>query len=630
VDGERWEELVRRLEPQARANPSAHKRKVVLLALLGFAFILGFVALLGAIAVGVVLIAMHSALVLLKLLIPIGILLWLVARSLYVNFEPPTGVRITKREAPELFRMLDDVKRAIRGPRLHRVLVDERPNAGVVQVPRAGGVLGSRNFLVLGLPYLLGLTAAEFRAVMGHELGHLSRRHGRFGAFVYRVRQTWAQLLDAFEARRSIWTGLIRRFFAWYAPYFEAYTLPVARAHEFEADAAAAEVAGREVAASGLVSAILAGRWVEEVYWPSVYRRADHQASPPATAFAPLAERIAEAPAHRNVDAAFRMLMEDEPEVTDTHPTLKERLEHLGVQPETALAAATSPARDSAADAYLGDRKNAVVEAVDRHWTALIEQQWQQAHAEALTAKQRLAQLNGATQRTPDDELERAELTERFEGDDVALDLYRALLEGALDAPARFSIGRILLVRGDDAGLRWLDEAMDRDEEAVVPACELAIGYLKEQGRDAEAAGYFERGNQGVAVLEAAAEERAGVSLDDRLEAPDLPDELLESLRQKLRWRDEIQEAYLVRKRVEKLAATHPFYVLAFVPKGGFRALWKEAKDEESEQETVEEWLVRMVESEVPGELMVARIDKESPIGKRLTSVDDALLFARN
>jgi hypothetical protein len=423
---------------------------------------------------------------------------------------------------------------------------------------------------------------------------------------------------------------LIRRFFAWYVPYFEAYTLPVARSHEFEADDAAADVAGREVAASCLVSGILAGRWVEEAYWPSVYRRADQQASPPATAFAPLAERIAEAPAYGNVEAAFRMLMDDEPEVTDTHPTLKERLDHLGVKPETALAAATSPGRDSAADAYLGDRKSAVVEAVDRYWTALIEPQWRGAHAEALTAKQRLAQLNGVAERTPDGDLERAELTERFEGDDAALDLYRALVDGEHDAPARFSIGRILLGREDDAGLRWLDQAMDRDEEAVVPACELAIGYLKEQGRDDEAARYFERGNQGVAVLEAAAEERAGVSLDDRLEAPDLPDELLESLRQKLRWREEIEEAYLVRKRVEKLAASHPFYVLAFVPKGGFRALWKEAKDEESEQETVEEWLVRMVEAEVPGELMVARIDKDSPIGRRLTSVDDALLFVRN
>ncbi|MEA2418590.1 MAG: hypothetical protein QOE60_796, partial [Thermoleophilaceae bacterium] len=65
------------------------------------------------------------------------------------------------------------------------------------------------------------------------------------------------------------------------------------------------------------------------------------------------------------------------------------------------------------------------------------------------------------------------------------------------------------------------------------------------------------------------------------------------------------------------------------VTKGSLRALWREAKKEEDDDETVEEWLLRMVEDEVPGELMVARIDKQSPIGQRVTSVEDSLLFER-
>src|SRR5205823_13020013 len=162
---------------------------------------------------------------------------------------------------------------------LHRVLLDDRVNAGVVQIPRAAGLLGSQNYLVLGLPYLLALTPDELRAVTAHELGHLSRRHGRFGSFVYRVRATWWQLLEALEERRSVWTGVIRRFFEWYVPYFNAYTLPVARAHEFEADDAAAHAAGREAAAASLASGLLAARWIEESFWPTVYRSAAERAA---------------------------------------------------------------------------------------------------------------------------------------------------------------------------------------------------------------------------------------------------------------------------------------------------------------------------------------------------------------
>jgi Zn-dependent protease with chaperone function len=627
VDAAGWEALVRQLDAKARERPAAYRRKVVLLALLGYAFIGALVVVLVALAVGVVLVALHSTIIFLKLLIPIGALLWVIARSLYVRFEPPPGVEIARRDAPELFRMLDDVKRTIRGPRLHRVLVDENVNAGVVQSPRAGGILGSRNYLVIGLPYLFALTADEFRAVMGHELGHLSHAHGRFGAFVYRVRQTWRQLLDTFEERTSIWSSVIRGFFGWYAPYFEAYSLPVARAHEFEADDTAAEVAGREAAASSLVAGLLAGRWVAEAYLPGVFRRADDEPAPPTAAFTPLHTRIAEASTYGNVRAAFRQALEWETDVTDSHPSVAERLAQLGVAPEDAFAAATAAGRAPASETYLDGAEAALVAAVEARWATDVQAWWREAHRSAVVARRRLGELNGPAERTPELELERAQLTERFEGEDAALALYRGLADGDEAAAARFAIGRILLERGDEDGLHWLDEAMERDPTAVPSACYLAVGFLKGRDRDEEAERYVARAEQQLEVLLAAAEEREGISVDDELEAAGLPDEVLDAVRQAVGWRNEIAEAYLVRKRVELLRDSHPFFVLAIVLKAGFRERRREAKAEDDDGETIEQWLLRMVH--VPGELMVARIDTESPIGRRVTAVDGALLFDR-
>ena len=617
MDEARWQALIRKIEPAARNDPAKHRRKVFLLALLGYAFIAVFAAFFLAIAVGIVVAALHSTVLLLKLLIPIGALLLVIGRSLYVSFDPPTGVQISERNAPELSRMLDEVRRAIRGPRLHAVLVDERPNAGVVQVPRAGGLFGSRNYLVLGLPYLLALTADEFRAVVGHELGHLSRSHGRFGAFVYRIRQTWSQLLGAFEERRSIWTGVIRRFFEWYVPYFSAYTLPIMRAHEFEADDAAAEVAGREAAASGLVSGLLVGRWVEEAYWPAVYRRVDELANPPATAFGPLGERIAEAATYGNVAAAFKTLVEEETEVDSSHPSLGERLAHLGVSPDAALAAAVAPGRVAAAEVYLGNRAEQLIAAVDERWSHSIQPQWMEAREEALLARRRLEQLNGMSVRSANDELECAGLTERFEGNAAGLERYRALLGGEHDGAARFAIGRILLDQGEDEGLDWLDQAMASDPDAAVSACLVALGYLSERGREDEAMRFQERLERELAAFEAAAEERAGVDVDDELLPAGLPTERVERIAQRIGGREEIVAAYLVRKTVEQFAE-RPLFVLGWVATSSFRA---------TSRESVDEWLVRAIE--VPGDLLVARIFEESPIGRHIAAVDGALVFRR-
>jgi Zn-dependent protease with chaperone function len=627
VDEGRWQSLVRKLEPQAREDPSKYRRKILLLAGLGYAYIaLLLCFFLGLAALVVVLALKGLALLLLKLLIPIGALFWAVVRSLWVRFEPPEGVPLRRADAPELFRLLGDVNKSIRGPRLHAVLLSGDANAGVVQVPRRGGLLGSRSYLVLGLPYLQALSVDQFRAVVAHELGHLSRRHGRFGAFVYRVRATWFRLLAAFEARKSIWTGLVRRFFQWYVPYFNAYTLPLARQHEFEADEASAHAASKEAAASSLVAVSLAARWLDEDYWPRVFRGVAEEPAPPRSAFAPLARELGAAKSFGNVEAWYRDLLEVETDVADSHPSVAERLRHLGVDPQEALRAATTDAAPVAAHALLGEAEPQLVEAVDRAWSADVEPGWRAQHAEAQKARAELRRLEEQESLSPEDALKRAQLTEAFSGPDAALTRYRELVDTESDAPARYAIGRLLLEQDDEEGLRWLEAAIERDPEAVLPACEIAYRFLRERGREDEAARYRERAERQVEVLNEAAEERSGVSVDDELEPPDLPEEELERIRRKVAWHEDVVQAYLVRKRAAHLDDTHPFYVLALVPKGGFRAAWRETDDG---YEPLEERVARDL-AFMDEELMIARLDWRSPMVRRLAEIEGAKIFSRN
>jgi Zn-dependent protease with chaperone function len=625
MDEERWQALVRRLEPHARATPATYRRKVVLLAVLGYAFIAGLLLLLLGLAVLVAVLALKSSALLLKLLIPIGALFFVVVRSLYVKFNPPDGIRLKSSQAPELFRMIDEVRKLIRGPRVHEVLVDGETNAGVVQVPRAGGIFGSRNYLVLGLPYLNALSAEEMRAVVAHELGHLSRAHGRFGAFVYRVRETWFSLLQGLEMRESLWTGLVRRFFLWYVPYFNAYTLPLARAHEFEADDAAAEAAGHEPAGVSLVKGMLAARWAHESYWPGVFKRVIDEPAPPATAFAPLVEGIATARSGDEVKTWYRQLLEMETDPYDTHPSIAERLEHLGLDAQEVLRLAQANGRPTAASTYLGDAEAEIVAAVDSAWREDVTKQWHEQHSEAQRDKSELERLDVDKGLSPDDALRRAQLTEMFRGPDDARARYRELVDTENDAAGRFAVGRLLLEREEEEGLRWLDESMERDPEAVLPACQIAYAYLREHERDEEAEAYRKRAEQQADVFEQAAGERSEVSVDDRLEPSNLPGEVLASVREKVDWHEEVAAAYLVRKRTDHLDDTHPFYVLALVPRSSFRTAWKETDDD---AEPLEERVARDVT--LPGEFIVVKIGVKSPLAQHFAQIEGARVYERS
>ena len=227
--------------------------------------------------------------------IPVIALLGAVLQAFYVKAEPPDGQALSRADAPELFEMIEEVRHEVRGPQVHDVVLDRDLNAGIVQNPQAGGLLGSRNYLVIGLPCLAALSADEFRAVVAHELGHLSRKHGGFGTFVYRVYMRWTQLLASLEERKSRLAGPARLFARWYTPTFDAHALPLMRARELEADDAAAAVSGQPASATALVSLRIAARWLDESYWPTLYERVLDEPEPPRTAFAPMTQAIAEA-----------------------------------------------------------------------------------------------------------------------------------------------------------------------------------------------------------------------------------------------------------------------------------------------------------------------------------------------
>ena len=50
------------------------------------------------------------------------------------------------------------------------------------------------NYLTVGLPLLLAIDRPRILAVMAHEYGHLRGGHGRFAAWIYRTRLSWARL----------------------------------------------------------------------------------------------------------------------------------------------------------------------------------------------------------------------------------------------------------------------------------------------------------------------------------------------------------------------------------------------------------------------------------------------------
>ncbi|WP_445372173.1 M48 family metallopeptidase [Methylomonas sp. HW2-6] len=530
---EHLEALICRAEREAQQRPDLYRAKVGLMALLGYLVIFGVLFTLLALSVGIGWAALASttfAILLLKkkLIFVILGMIYVLLRALWVKFEAPDGYRLTAKQYPQLFDRLKTLSRQLRAPRIHQVILTPEANAAIVQTPRLGVFGFPKNTLILGLELLMSLSPAQAEAVIAHELGHLSAAHGRFGGWIYRVRLGWQRIVDGLEQQQNIGASLMRRFFDWYAPTFAAYSFALARSNEFAADAVAAQLTSRADAAQALVNSYVVSGLVNERFWAPFFQQADCNEQP-AAPFGPLRDFLSQAPFA--ADELQRKSAEAMAVATghyDTHPALSDRLQAL--QAGTPLP--KMPAL-SAAHAWLGERLTTVLTDFDRLWLQRHGDKWQERFNYCQQGRSQLAELTPLPAETlsRDQQWRLATLTEEFAPDIDPLPLFQRYRAAHIDANADFVIGRLLLKRGDAAGIDAIQVAMQAKPELALDGCRWLEYFYRSRGEDAAAEQWVRRAERQIDVNHAAAIERQNLTRKDVLIMPDADGDTLAVLR---------------------------------------------------------------------------------------------------
>ena len=566
-----FDQLVSKLEGLARRNPGGYKLRVLLLAMLGNAY-LGLVFILVAAIFLVLLISIKTLGALaLKLIVVVWLFLWMILKSLWVKVLPPSGMAIRAHEAPELFAMIHELSTKLGAPHFHHVLVTEDLNAGVVQIPRLGMFGWHKNYLLLGLPLMKSLTVDQFKAVLAHEFGHLAKGHGRLSNWIYLQRLRWSRLMGQLESNKSKGSFLFTPFLNWYAPYFNAYSFPLARANEYEADATSARLTSPRTAAEALTNVDVVSSYISEYYWPQIYKQADDLPKPNFGPFAGMGDRFALELDQNRTKTWLERALTNQTTSADTHPALSDRLQAIGETPHL-----NPPEPGQAADQLLGKALAAITENFDRNWLKTIEPAWQERHEQVQESRRRLVELEQQCidnhKLAPEYAYERAKLTETVGNDaDSALDQFRALLNDAPDSALfNFSVGIRLLARDDESGFELIEQAMRLDEEAAVNACEVLRDYCWRHGRQEEALLWHNRFLENTQKSQFAEIERNELLPNDPLDPHGLTEDQLVQLQTELKSVVGLRKAYLVKKRVRHFP-NRPFYVLAYTVTARFR-----------------------------------------------------------
>ena len=381
--------------------------------------------------------------------------------------------------------------------------------------------------------------------------------------WIYRLRVIWQRLDGAFSQTSHWGSVLVQPFFKRYVPYFTAASFPLARANEYEADAASSRLTCARSAAQALTSVHIVGAYLAEKYWPAIQAAAKDAPQP---AFAPFRDFPADA--IRSVPAAelqqwLQVALGKETSHADTHPCLAERLKALGVQAEFA-----PPPPGAGAEKLLAPHLSQWENGFDASWREHVLDTWKKIHERTQAGRARIVELRSQGDPAGLDEagaLELAKLEEEVgAGPVAALDLCRTLVEKHPDSlPIRYALARQLLQRGDAAGVGPMESVLEQTPEAVLPGAQLLWDFYRRQNDADRASHWQQRYLEQAAVLQAARAERAKWLLSDTIAGHQLHAEELSALIAQLKAIPDLTRAYLVRKVTRHFRDT-PMYLLGF------------------------------------------------------------------
>jgi Zn-dependent protease with chaperone function len=495
VTYEQFYQWIEQAEEEAKNNPEKYKRKVGLFAALGYIFVFTLIAIVLVCIAGLVAFILlrngsgGGAFWIAKLGTFLVVFCWMLITALWIKFPPPEGKRITRQDYPEVFLELDDLQNKLDTIPIHEVILINDLNAFVVQTPRLGILGWHKNTLALGLELMLVLDREEMRAVIAHELGHLSGNHSKFSGWIYRVRQTWSNLIDKFEEKSSWGKIIIKKFFFWYVPRFDAYSFALRRQNEFEADAASAELTNAHVTARALLKVNVFATYLKQFYWDKFFKQADLDPIPEKMAYAGFAKAL------KNLDLPEDDLnkiqlnaIEVETDYEDTHPALRDRLATLNMS-EYKLDFGKLDFSNSSAHIWFGNRFNEVLDIYDKEWWENNKVGWASQFDNVQTEKKELKSLQEMNQ----DDLSQEDLwrlgsrTSRYVGDAEALQIFLSYQRRyPEDYDGTMVVGRFLCKMDDEACLReW--KKIPPIHKTYRDAFGEASYFLEQKGRKDEA-----------------------------------------------------------------------------------------------------------------------------------------------
>lgn len=478
-----------------RYAPEPYLARVVVVALLGYAWLLAFPIVAGCLLIDLphtIMLASRSQSWVAAGVETAAFLLcvWITALLLRLKVDngQTAGVEVRQSENPALFDQLAALYAGLGAKPAHRVILTGEMAVAMDHVPVNGFPFVLRRHLHIGLPLLVALSPEHAKGALARAIGQSSLRHNRVTGWLRGLYAAWLHYQTVYRLQPKKVRWPLQICFLGYARWFTTIARHALRADELAGDQYALDTINDSDVVELISALTVYPRLLLERFWPPFRRLACKYPTPP---MAPHARLVQALPALLRRAETTRWLADAlRRGGNGTTPALAERLDNIGHR-DAKLPVPPNAIGNAAAE-LLGDTMSELRARLDEAWLRDNAGEWQQRHAKYQKEMKLLKTLDarariGAIE--PREAWTRARLVAKHRDKAAAVPLFKNLVaEYPDDARRLLEAGRLLLGCGEPAGVAALEQAMELDRRCCDQAVRIIAAYRAAQGRKADAA----------------------------------------------------------------------------------------------------------------------------------------------
>jgi Zn-dependent protease with chaperone function len=308
-------------------------------------------------------------------IVAVLVIWWALQPSMHIE-----GQSISRDNSPQLYALLDEIVANTDALTIHEIRIDDSFNAGALELGH-GWIPGKvRRILILGGPLIATLSTQSLKAVIAHEMGHFSRKHGRLGHWIYRARLGWSNAASYNDENDSLIDKGVSQLGRLFLHWFNDYAFVHSRLCEYEADAIASQVVGAHDFIAALAELNVAGKGFHSDALSGHTALNVQDIDIPTNLWLLKAKHVKSAPLPYK---SFEDSWNEPAALNDTHPTISQRGAALGCGMETVWLALSNGLFTQAGDC---DSQGYVSAA--KEYAAKQSIQWRLDHARLTTQNQ--------------------------------------------------------------------------------------------------------------------------------------------------------------------------------------------------------------------------------------------------